>query len=141
MNVPVFDAAASMGLGLSMPEHDTIVGSMQLSRDWISRNLPSGATAKALAVITAYGDSMEPTFRDGDILLVDRGVTDLRVDTVYVLEFNKELYIKRIQRRRDGSVEIISDNKNYTPEIVPPEEKESVRVLGRVLYAWNGKRI
>lgn len=141
VDIPVFDVVASMGFGATVPEHDTVVDHMRLSRDWLSRNLPGNPSMRDLAVISAYGDSMTPTFSDGDILLVDRGVMSLRVDAVYVLSFHDELYIKRIQRRPDGSIAIISDNKVYEAIVVPPGEKESVRVLGRVLWAWNGKRL
>lgn len=141
VDIPIFDVVASMGLGTSMPEHDTVIDHMRLSRSWVQRNLPAASDVSHLAVISAHGTSMEPTFTDGDILLVDRYVRNIRLDAVYVLSFHDELYIKRIQRRPDGSIAIISDNKVYDPIVVPPEEKESVKVLGRVLWAWNGKRL
>jgi phage repressor protein C with HTH and peptisase S24 domain len=141
VEIPMFDVAASMGLGLSMPEQDTVVDHLRLTRTWLQRNLPGVSSPSNLAVISAYGDSMQPTFNDGDILLVDRAVRNVRLDAVYVLAFHDELYIKRIQRRPDGSLAIISDNKVYDPIIVPSDEKESVTVLGRVMWAWNGKRL
>lgn len=141
IEIPMFDVAASMGLGAAMPEHDTVVDHLRLTRTWVQRNLPSASSTTNLAVISAYGDSMLPTFNDGDILLIDRAVRTVRLDAVYVLSFHDELYIKRIQRRPDGSIAIISDNKVYEPIIVSPGEKDSVQVLGRVLWAWNGKRL
>lgn len=141
VSIPVFDVAASMGLGTAMPDYDTVVDNLRLTKTWVQRHLPGASHASNLAVISAYGDSMQPTFNDGDILLVDRSVRNVRLDAVYVLSFHDELYIKRIQRRPDGSIAIISDNKVYDPILVRPEEKESVNVLGRVLWAWNGKRL
>lgn len=141
IDIPVFDVAASMGLGASLPEYETVVDNLRLTRSWVNRNLPGSTTMSSLSVISAYGDSMQPTFNDGDILLVDRAVHELRIDAVYVLSFHDELYIKRVQRRPDGSIAIISDNKVYDPIVVPSGEKETVRVLGRVLWAWNGKRL
>jgi phage repressor protein C with HTH and peptisase S24 domain len=141
VEVPVFNVAASMGLGASMPEHETVVDHLRLTRSWVSRNLPGANGSQTLSVLSAYGDSMQPTFNDGDILLVDTSISELRLDAVYVLAFHGELYIKRIQRRPDGSIAIISDNKVYDPIIVAATDKETVRVLGRVLWAWNGKRL
>lgn len=140
--VSVYGAEGSMGGGRVAPERDTIIGRMELSREWVRRNLPTISSPANLAVITAYGDSMEPTFRDGDILLVDRGVLDIKMDAVYVLGRNEELFVKRVQRRfKNGDIVIKSDNALFDPETVPAEEADSVRVLGRVVWAWNGKKL
>lgn len=139
--VPVFDVAASMGLGKPMPHEDTVVGHLQLAENWLRTNVKGVSSPRNLSVISAYGDSMEPTFNDGDILLVDRGVEEIKVDTVYVLAFHDELYIKRVQRLPDGSVSIKSDNKLYDPFLVSGSDKQHLRVLGRVLWAWNGRKL
>jgi len=141
VRVPVFDAEGSMGRGNMQPQHDTIIGSMQLNPEWVRQNIPTVSSPKNLAVMSAYGDSMQPTFTDGDLLLVDRGVCDIKLDAVYVLAFNEELFIKRIQRRMDGSVVIKSDNPLYDPHVVENGERESLSVLGRVVWSWNGKKL
>lgn len=139
--IPIFDVSASMGIGASIPEHDTVVDTMRLTQTWVQRNLPAVSSPQNLAVISAYGDSMQPAFNDGDILLVDRGVTDFKLDAVYVIAWRGELYIKRIQRRGPDQLAIISDNKVYEPIAVSNGERGELKVLGRVLWAWNGKRL
>jgi SOS-response transcriptional repressor LexA len=140
--VPVFDADASMGPGKAQPENDTIVGSLQLNPAWVRQQLPSISSPTNLAVLTAYGDSMEPTFRDGDMLLVDRGSVNIDKDAVFVLAFNQELFIKRVQRRPfDGALVIKSDNPLYDPHVLSNGERASLQVLGRVVWAWNGKKL
>ncbi len=140
--VDVFDARGSMGLGLSQPEHDNVVDRIRLARDWVRSQLAFISSPANLAVLSAYGDSMTPTFADGDILLVDRGVTEIRLDAVYVLSLNSELYVKRIQRRiTDGAVIIKSDNPLYDPVVVDNGERENLSVLGRVVWAWNGRKL
>jgi phage repressor protein C with HTH and peptisase S24 domain len=141
VDIPVYDVVASMGLGAAMPDYDTVVDNLRLTKTWVQRHIPGASHTSNLAVISGYGDSMKPTFDDGDILLVDRAVHTLTLDAVYVLSFNDQLFIKRIQRRPDGSVAIISDNKVYDPIVVPSKEKDSIQVLGRILFAWNGKRL
>lgn len=85
---------------------------------------------------------MLPTFSEGDILLVDCGVERTDVDAVYVIERHNELFVKRVQRQyADGSIVIRSDNPNYGPEVVPADKVADVRVLGRVLWAWNGRKL
>ncbi|MBP9032773.1 MAG: helix-turn-helix transcriptional regulator [Pseudomonadales bacterium] len=140
--VQVFDARASMGAGFQQPEHDTVVDTLRLARGWVRAQLPALSSSNNLAVLSAYGDSMAPTFADGDVLLVDRGVHDIRLDAVYVLALNNELYVKRIQRRiTDGAVIIKSDNPLYDPVVVENGERAQLRVLGRVVWAWNGRRL
>jgi phage repressor protein C with HTH and peptisase S24 domain len=40
------------------------------------------------------------------------------------------LFIKRIQQRADGMIELISDNNMYPPQAVAPEE---VTIVGKVV--------
>ena len=94
-----------------------------------------------LALITGLGDSMEGTFSDGDVLLVDRGVTEVKLDAVYVLSLHDELYIKRLQRRPDGSLLMISDNDKYPPYVIENGDRDAFKVEGRVLLAWNARKL
>lgn len=140
--VPIFDARASMGLGAPQPDHETVVDHMRLTKDWVRAHLPAISSPSNLSVLSAFGDSMSPTLSDGDIMLVDRGVNDLKIDAVYVLALNDELYVKRIQRRiTDGAIIIKSDNALYDPVVVTNGEKAGLRVLGRVVWAWNGRKM
>jgi len=139
--IPVFDVEGSMGVGRVVPSHEPVVGGLTLSREWVRGRLGSVTSLNNLAVISAFGDSMTPTFNDGDILLVDRGVSDVKIDAVYVLGRGDELFVKRLQRRLGGEIVIRSDNPLFEPETVSGEALEGVRVLGRVVWVWNGKRL
>ncbi|MDI3489593.1 MAG: hypothetical protein PWP11_870 [Thauera sp.] len=142
VTVRVFEAGASMGHGRIQADHDTVVDHIRLTRQWVRSHLPSISSANSLAVLSAYGDSMSPTFSDGDILLVDRDVQDIKIDAVYVLSLNGELYVKRIQRRiTDGAVIIKSDNPLYDPVVVDNGDRARLSVLGRVVWAWNGRKL
>jgi phage repressor protein C with HTH and peptisase S24 domain len=140
IEVPLTNAVASMGRGLFAPEHDEVVSSMSVNRAWLSRNATFTSHTN-LALVTGFGDSMKGTFEDGDILLVDRGVTEVKVDGVYVLSLNDELYIKRLQRRPGGSLLMISDNDRYEPYEINGKHQAEFAVLGRVVLAWNAKRL
>lgn len=140
VQVEVLDIAASMGFGKPQPDGDTIVDHLRLSVQWVKNNIHI-SKPENLAVITGYGDSMAPTYQDGDILLVDRGIDRLAVDAVYVMAFKKELYIKRIQRRPNGTYRMISDNDHYDPYDFSESDLKELEVLGRVLWAWNGRRL
>lgn len=106
-------------------------------KDWIKNSLR--VKENQLAVITVKGDSMEPRLRDGDIVLLDMSVRIIEDNSIYALQFNGGLSIKRVQRFMSGAVEIISDNKTYKPEHLTPDQAENIRVIGRVV--WAGGRV
>jgi len=138
--IPISDATASMGNGNAVLSHEIVIGHLKVSRQWI-RNTLSISKPDNLAVITAFGDSMAPTFSDGDTLLIDRGVNEMKVDAVYVIAMNDELFVKRVQRRMDGALVIKSDNPLYDPYVVENGDKNELEVLGRVAWVWNGKKL
>lgn len=138
--VPQYDIAASMGRGAIRPEFDVVIDSIVASIDYLSRNVRYSAPEN-LALITGYGDSMKPTFADGDILLVDTGVNDIKIDAIYVMALRDELYIKRMQRRADGTFLMISDNTAYPPIEVAGTDLKRFQVLARVLLAWNANKL
>lgn len=113
---------------------------MVVDEGWLRRHA-SFSSPENLAIVTGIGDSMQPTFEDGDPLLVDRGVHDIRLDAIYVLALRDELFIKRVQRNLDGSFVIISDNPKYSPQPVNERDRDTFQVLGRVVMAWNSRRI
>ena len=90
-------------------------------------------------MIHAYGDSMAGTLNSGDFAIVDTDVTFADVDGVYVLQAGGQLYIKRVTRRMDGTHEVSSDNPSVkTVDVL--NGSQQVRVCGRVVYGWNGRR-
>lgn len=91
-------------------------------------------------LITASGDSMEPTFRNGDLIVVDRQDSDLKRDGVFCVLVDGDLYVKRVQRI-PGAILFISDNSLYRPFEIPLKEVEfRLQVLGRVVNSMNLKR-
>lgn len=60
-------------------------------------------------LIEARGDSMEPTIRDRDLLLVDVADQELSNPAIHVLRVGEVLLVKRVVRRLDGSLVVTSD--------------------------------
>lgn len=139
--IPRLDVSGSMGGGLAQQEgYMDIIERMTVSADWLRQSV-NATNSSNLAIITGRGDSMESTFSDGDLLLVDRGVTDLKMDAVYVMAIDDELYIKRVQRQPGGSVMLISDNQRYQPIVIRPDDIGSFIVMARVLLTWNAHKL
>ncbi|MCF6206482.1 MAG: helix-turn-helix domain-containing protein [Sulfurovum sp.] len=83
-----------------------------------------------LEAIHVDGESMEPTLQDGSIVFVDRTQTNISKDGIFIAATTAGLFIKRIRQRADGMVELISDNKAYSPEVLAPDE---VTIVGKVV--------
>ncbi|CAG4887844.1 S24 family peptidase [Paraburkholderia saeva] len=83
--------------------------------------------------VKVAGDSMEPTLYDGESALVDIGDTEIRDGKVYVLRYGDGFRIKRLLKRFDGSIVLVSDNKKYPEEIVSEDQAaQFITILGRV---------
>lgn len=139
INIPILSASASMGAGNEQLDKDHVIGSMTLSPNWIGKTIP-GTSIPSLRFIHAYGDSMSPTFNDGDVLLVDTSKRNPNIDGVYVMSANQRLYVKRVRQRLDGKYEISSDNPNVKTVDVLNGDHE-VSLLGRVVFAWIGSKL
>lgn len=89
---------------------------------------------KNIEAINVSGDSMEPTFSYNDIVFINRGKTDLQRGGIFTIRTEAGLFIKRVQKRIDGKVDIISDNKVYSTQTLEPNE---IEVIGRVVSRFG----
>ena len=80
--------------------------------------------------IQADGDSMEPTLRDGDYVLIDENI-NFGTNGIYAIQYGGQILIKRLQFKMDGTILIISDNDKYDKEVFNPKENQlPFQVLG-----------
>ncbi len=131
VDVPRFSLGASAGPG-ALPAEERPIGAFRFSSRWLRGQ---GLDPASLSAIAVAGDSMEPTLRDGDEILVDRRVLPLR-DGIHILLVDDTLLVKRVGTGRPGRLLLISDNPAYSPIELSADE---VRVLGRVV--WKSGRI
>ena len=80
--------------------------------------------------ICVDGDSMEPTLRDGDYVLIDENI-NFGTNGIYAIQSGGQILIKRLQFKMDGTILIISDNDKYDKEVFNPKENQlPFQVLG-----------
>lgn len=89
---------------------------------------------KYIEAINVSGDSMEPTFSYNDIVFINRNKTDLQRGGIFTIRTEAGLFIKRVQKRIDGKIDIISDNQVYSTQTLHPSEME---VIGRVVCRFG----
>ncbi len=89
---------------------------------------------KNIEAINVSGDSMEPTFSYNDIVFINRSKTDLQRGGIFTIRTEAGLFIKRVQKRIDGKIDIISDNQVYSTLTLNPNE---IDVVGRVVSRFG----
>lgn len=139
VNVPMLSNDASMGGGCEVQPDDVMTGHLTLTPNFVNEAVRP-TKKDALRFIHAYGDSMAPTLNSGDVLLVDTGVLEVKIDGIYVLRAHDRLFVKRVRQRMDGKFEISSDNPTHKTVDVLNGGSE-VAVIGRVVWCWNGRKI
>ena len=88
--------------------------------------VPESAEAEqADFVISVGGDSMEPTYHDGDKVFVEK-CDSVDIGEVGIFVVNGDVYIKEL-----GNHKLISYNEKYKP--IPLTENDSVYCCGRVI--------
>ena len=143
--VPLLNVAHSAGFGGSngsWVDAPIVARLLELDPAWVTENLTCLSASSNLAMVRVSGDSMEPTLRNSDIVLVDRGVTRINREGIFTVTFDDGCYIKRFQRIIGAKLMMISDNQFYKPqEFDPQDESLKFEVCGLALWAWQGKRL
>lgn len=136
-SIPFFDQRASAGPGLLALNHNPAAQTIFIPLAQIRRQ--TGIGPSNLCALLAEGDSMEPTFKSGDLLVLDRNSVQPR-EGVFVVLRGDDVLVKRIQPRGPQLLRIISDNERYGAEdVMMDDEASPVRLFGRVI--WIGQPI
>ena len=104
-------------------------------KNWLRDHV--GVAAENLSVIQARGDSMEPTIRDGALVLVNHEIERIENDGIYAISIEGDLYIKRIQKNFCGGLVIKSDNPAYADQTIEAPESLNIKIVGLIKWAAN----
>jgi phage repressor protein C with HTH and peptisase S24 domain len=130
-----YAASVSAGPG-SEPDDNPASSLLAFRRDWLHHAV--GSPVRDLFGIQVDGESMEPTLRNRDTVLVDRTKAGSRIDGIYVVRDEGVLKVKRLAFVRGHRVRVISDNAAYPAQEIE-EGAPDFTVLGRVV--WIGRSI
>jgi len=139
IRIHVYDVNGSCGGGCQN-SGDLVRGAVDLAA-WFARSLPGVTTLNGLQIVSSSGDSMTPTIESRALVLVDTNQTALKGDGIYCLRVGDDLFIKRIMRNLDGTLTMISDNPAYPPSTVDRADLPDTAIIGRVVFAFNGKTL
>ncbi|HYD12720.1 MAG TPA: helix-turn-helix transcriptional regulator [Allosphingosinicella sp.] len=124
----------AFGLGGTYSDALTEVRHVPFRRDWLNRRT-QGVPADVF-LTPGRGDSMEPTIRSGDDILVNRAENVIRdQDEIWAVAYGQIGAIKRVRRLAGGGWQLHSDNK-----LVPPIDlaDDELHVVGRVIWVGRG---
>lgn len=127
--VPKVQARLCAGGG-SFEVDDGVKGYHSFRQAWLAGK----GSADKMVLLDVFGNSMEPELKDGDTVLIDQSRTDIIAGAVYAVGIDDTIMVKRIEKHPNNLV-LLSDNTRYAPISLEREEMDSVRVLGKVIWA------
>jgi phage repressor protein C with HTH and peptisase S24 domain len=127
--VPKVRARLSAGGG-SLVVDEAIDSYYAFRHAWLRRK----GQISQMRLMRVSGDSMEPTLRDEDVVLIDLSQTEIYTGKIYAVGIDEEIVVKRLDKK-PGKFVLVSDNRQlYPPFEVALDESSNVRVLGRVIW-------
>jgi phage repressor protein C with HTH and peptisase S24 domain len=100
-------------------------------KGWDEVALPSASDEHAYA-LEISGDSMKPTYRDGDVIVVSPGTPIRRGDRVVVKTTGGEVMVKELKRRTAKLLELQSINPAHAERTL---DADQVEWIARIVWA------
>jgi phage repressor protein C with HTH and peptisase S24 domain len=97
--------------------------------DWVERN---GYSRDKLIAIRVRGESMEPTFYEDDLVVINTGDTQPVAGSVYAVNYEGEPAIKRLARDA-GRWWLVSDNSDQRRYYRQSFQSDTTQIIGRVV--------
>ncbi|PTB82880.1 peptidase S24 [Methylophaga nitratireducenticrescens] len=136
VRIPLYETTASAGQG-SFIQDENITDSLIFKKEWIHNELHN--SPGNLYLINIEGESMEPSLRPGDVVLVDHSDNTARRDGIYILRMGDALLVKRLQRLPGDIIKASSDNPAYQAFTIDlKKDSHEISIIGRVV--WSGRR-
>ncbi|KPX44860.1 putative transcriptional regulator [Pseudomonas syringae pv. helianthi] len=133
-----YDVRAAMGGGQIPHDYPEMLQDVRVSPQHLREMGVEFAEHFHLKMVTGWGQSMAPTIKHRDPLLVDISIREFAGDGIYMFSWDGHLYIKRLQWMGDDRLNMISDNTRHPPVTIPVEE---ACIQARVLLVWNAQLV
>ncbi|WP_460384613.1 S24 family peptidase [Pseudomonas amygdali] len=136
VSIAHYDVRAAMGGGQIPHDYPEMLQDVRVSPRHLREMGVEFAEHFHLKMVTGWGQSMAPTIKHRDPLLVDISIREFAGDGIYMFSWDGHLYIKRLQWMGDGQIKMISDNTRHPPETIRVDE---TYIQARVLLVWNAQ--
>jgi len=128
----LLDVVVGMGAGALNSDHPEVLRELVIAKWEVRRRLGFLPAPDRIRLVTGRGSSMRPMLENGDVAMVDTAITYFDGDAIYAISMHGSAQIKQLQMRPDG-LHVISVNPEYPSYRIPPEEGDTVQILGKVL--------
>lgn len=129
-----YDVRAAMGGGQIPHDYPEMLQDIRVSPQHLREMGVEFQEHFHLKMVTGWGQSMAPTIKHRDPLLVDISIREFVGDGIYMFSWDGHLYIKRLQWLGDDQLSMISDNALHPARTIRSEE---TYIQARVLLVWN----
>ena len=137
VGISEWDVRSSAGPGAENRDEKTEINIHYFSEMTVRHEL--NAQPENCHVIRVEGDSMEPTLRTGDRVMIDVSKTLPTPPGLFVLHDGLGLVVKRLEHLHGSdpaTVRIISDNKRHEPY---ERTLDEAHIIGRVI--WSARKL
>jgi transcriptional regulator with XRE-family HTH domain len=131
-----YDVRAAMGGGQIPHDYPEMLQDVRVSPQHLREMGVEFKEHFHLKMVTGWGQSMAPTIKHRDPLLVDISVREFAGDGIYMFSWEGHLYIKRLQWIGEEQFSMISDNTRHPPQTIRADE---TYIQARVLLVWNAQ--
>ena len=129
-----YDVRAAMGGGEIPHDYPEMLQDVRISPKHLRELGVEFTEHYHLKLVTGWGQSMAPTIKHRDPLLVDVSIREFVGDGIYLFSYDDMLYIKRLQKKGRDHFKMISDNTNHPAEDIRVDD---THIQARVLLVWN----
>lgn len=133
-----YDVRAAMGGGQIPHDYPEMFQDVRVSPQHLREMGVEFKEHFHLKMVTGWGQSMAPTIKHRDPLLVDVSVREFAGDGIYMFSWEGHLYIKRLQWIGDEQITMLSDNPRHPPQTIRAED---TYIQARVLLVWNANLV
>lgn len=137
VGIPLMDVQVAAGEGVEVVGED-VSDLIYFDEKWLLQTYR--LRPKNLRILPVIGNSMEPTLRSGEMVLVDL-VTDpgnYPIDGIFVIRLEGGVMVKQLQGLPGGKIRVSSVNTSYEPFIVDlKEESLDFAIIGRVMITMR----
>jgi transcriptional regulator with XRE-family HTH domain len=129
-----YDIRGAMGGGQSVHDFPEMLKDIRVSPSHLRELGVEFDEHYHLKLVTGWGQSMEPTIKHRDPLIVNVHVREFIGDGIYLFFWDDHVYIKRLQVADEDHFEMISDNTRHKDRLI---RRDMTYIQARVLLVWN----
>ncbi|KQV21072.1 propanediol utilization protein [Pseudomonas sp. Root329] len=129
-----YDIRGAMGGGQIAHDHPEMFKDVRISPKHLRELGVDFEEHFHLKMVTGWGQSMEPTIKHRDPLIVDVNIREFAGDGIYLFSWDDHIYIKRLQVADEDHFEMISDNTKHKDRMI---RRDMTFIQARVLLVWN----